>query len=76
MTARLRLPLSLYHTVSTVPYPVKLVTGSITGLKVLTPYLNLVQGIRLRAVLLSLEWAPLLSIFQPTDHSCFLTGIH
>jgi hypothetical protein len=76
MTARLRPPLSLYHMVSTVPYPVKLITGLTTGLKVLTAYLNLDQGIRLRAVLLSLEWVPLLSILQPTDHSCLLTGIH
>lgn len=76
MTARLRLPLSLYHTVSAVPYPEKLVTGSTTRLKVLTPYLNLDQGIRLRVVLLFLEWASFLSILQPTDHSCLLTGIH
>jgi hypothetical protein len=76
MTARLRLPLPLYHTVSTVPYPVKLVAGSTPGVKVLTPYLNLDKGIRLRAVVLSVEWSPLLCILQPTDHSCLLTGIH
>jgi len=75
MTARLRLPLSLYHSFYC-PIPSETCHRFDYRLKSLNTLLNLDQGIRLRVVLLSLEWAPFLSILPPIDHSCLLTGIH
>jgi len=69
MAARLRLPLSLYHRVYC-PIPSETCHRFNYRLKSLNTLLKLDQGIRLRVVLLSLEWAPFLSILLLIDHSC------